>query len=443
MIINLEEVVKGVLIIPLIFFLILNLNLVQAENLGTYPEAIIKYDFSSKNFIVTSNNSADINVQEKCLNKKCSKKIENYVLVDENNNKLILKLDHFESNNQNSVEILSLKYNDNEMKIVSNRFITKDSTNYLNQDLYLGKTRVYLDFNKKTNKTTIRINENGKQSTKTQKGLILGEIIISNDNFYYKLINISKDNNNFIKVNWKQIGCNWRPSNKDKGCQEFGGTFHEGVCSNGDAILGFYFDGNKCIIVSGFGIEGNFNLFMNSKECEEKCLPKPKKIDCSWRPPVNDSNICLTIFGDIYDNEGILENCKGSKNILGYYYNGERCAESRGNEIKDKIKLFSSSKECNEQCVNDEKMYCQADSDCIPSSCCFSWTLGTINKNFAPNCDKVLCIYYPVLFFKKCAKSLCIDNRCNVVQTNKNPDCEIFFRTNQQLDLDTYLIDLD
>ena len=94
----------------------------------------------------------------------------------------------------------------------------------------------------------------------------------------------SNQTNNTINNKSNEIDCNWRPSNIDNGCKEFGGSFVNKKCSNGDAILGYYFDGTRCKMVSGFGVEGNFILF-KSQVLFKRCLARAARPEASRREP--------------------------------------------------------------------------------------------------------------------------------------------------------------
>jgi len=155
------------------------------------PEAIIKYDFISKNLTVIGNSEkVSISKTEKCLNRGCTRKTENYTLVNEYGNKLYLLFQHDKSNVQESIKLLSLKYNSNkEIKI--NKLLIRDSKNELGFDFSNKTASISLDTNKKTNKTKIQ--------TKTKK--INNTVINTNWNIEIKTLNGSLNYNLSHNIN--------------------------------------------------------------------------------------------------------------------------------------------------------------------------------------------------------------------------------------------------
>jgi len=239
------------------------------------PEAIIKYDSTSKNLTVLGNSEkVSVSKIEKCLNKLCTRKTENYTLINEYGNILNLVFQHDKTNLQESFNLLSIKYNsDKENKI--NKILIKDSKNELDLDLSNKTSRISLDTNKKTNKTKVQI-KNKKINNSIINASWNIEIKTVNGSLNYNLTELK--NNNHVLPNGK-IDCDWRPYTDTYGCYGIFGYHRFNNILNKPCVyitiwegpLGYYFDGEKCVDVFGTDIEGNFTLFKDQMECFKAC----------------------------------------------------------------------------------------------------------------------------------------------------------------------------
>jgi hypothetical protein len=231
MIINLREVIKCTLIIPLIFFLVLSINFVRADNIETYPEAIIKYDINSKNFIVMPYDSnTNISFVEKCMDKRCNRKIESYFLINPMGNKLNVAIQHDKSISQDSFNLISLKYNNNKKIKFSNKFLIIDSKRKISSQFSNKTSSVVLDFDKKTNKTKIQIKENKKTNNNVADGMSFIEVRTNKGRLNYNLINegnFKKDDNSNKLIN----NLNFYYCNQDSDC-----TYVINGCCESDII---------------------------------------------------------------------------------------------------------------------------------------------------------------------------------------------------------------
>jgi hypothetical protein len=246
------------------------------------PEAIIKYDSISKNLTIIGNSeNVSVSKIEKCLNRGCTRKIENYTLTNEYGKKLYLLFQHDNYNTQESIKLLSIKYNSNkEIKI--NRLYITDSKNKLYLQFVNKTSSISLDTNKKTNKTKVQI-KNKKINNSVNYNNWNIEFKTSNGSLNYNFSSELKknitltDNDSHVLPNG-QIDCDWRPYTDSNGCYAiFGSPFvqllkdHPKVCIKGEDILGYYYNGKSCNMVSGFGVEGNFTLFKDQMECFHAC----------------------------------------------------------------------------------------------------------------------------------------------------------------------------
>lgn len=127
------------------------------------PEALIKYDSSSKNLIVFGNDSGiTVNETEKCLDKKCSKITENYLLTNSFGNNLTLVFQHGKLLLQDSFNLLTLQYNNDKPIKSAGKLSLIDSKSKLYIQFSNKTAWVSYDFNKKTNKTRIIKFENSR-----------------------------------------------------------------------------------------------------------------------------------------------------------------------------------------------------------------------------------------------------------------------------------------
>ncbi len=144
------------------------------------PEAIINYDSNSKTIIVsTDSNDNTLTKTERCLDKKCSKKIENYFLIDDNGNKLSVSFKHDKSNMQDSFNLQSLEYSDKKIKS-EDKFSIIDSKRKITSQFSNKTLSVVLDFDKKTNKTKIQIKDGKKKNSSVKNGEY--NIVVNADN---------------------------------------------------------------------------------------------------------------------------------------------------------------------------------------------------------------------------------------------------------------------
>lgn len=247
------------------------------------PEITLSLDIKNNELILTSDENSSIkNYTEKCLNKQCIRKIEKYLITNVYNQNLSLELRDTKSKNQNTIEILSLTYNDNKISLKSNKFIIKNLNNEINEEFTYNKTKINIIYNKKKNESRINIQDKNKRVNKKENGLSLINLNIINGNLNYEII---KSNQTIIlnnqRSNPKIIDCDWRPYTDENGCYAIfgnklvnfiiGGKNHSS-CLQGNLLLGYNFNGNSCVSNSGFGLHMNKKLFQNLRECEEECL---------------------------------------------------------------------------------------------------------------------------------------------------------------------------
>jgi hypothetical protein len=68
------------------------------------------------------------------------------------------------------------------------------------------------------------------------------------------------------------IDCYWRPEIGEDGCLNVFGEFaNEFGCTECEAYLGTYFDGEQCVAVSGCEVTEEIILFRTIEECQEFC----------------------------------------------------------------------------------------------------------------------------------------------------------------------------
>jgi hypothetical protein len=69
------------------------------------------------------------------------------------------------------------------------------------------------------------------------------------------------------------IDCYWRPELGEDGCYNVLGEYaNEFGCTECEAYLGSYFDGEQCVIASGCGVTEPIFLFRTVEECEGYCI---------------------------------------------------------------------------------------------------------------------------------------------------------------------------
>ena len=95
------------------------------------------------------------------------------------------------------------------------------------------------------------------------------------DEDQHELLIRAKDNagnTDTSEVIQKLINCNWRPTRGADGCYNiFGHRRTEGGCWSCDAMLGYYYNGELCVSVSGCFIYDSISLFGSREECENVC----------------------------------------------------------------------------------------------------------------------------------------------------------------------------
>lgn len=235
------------------------------------PEAIIRYDYNFKNIIVLGDNrNISINKTEKCLNKKCTLKIDNYALINEYNNSLNIILQHSINNLRDSVTITKIRYNfDKEIKLKLNTFLLIDSKNKLTNQFIDNNQNIITEFNKKTNKTAIKVRENRKTKISNYDGLYFIELETNNGNLNYNLIKDTDLTYPFENYS-STVGCDWRAII----------TGYIPKCVGFEK--GLYFDGNTCRYVHSCQIISNYpsNKRLLTEEecniCEKNSFLNPK-----------------------------------------------------------------------------------------------------------------------------------------------------------------------
>ena len=119
-----------------------------------------------------------------------------------------------------------------------------------------------------------------------------------------------------------KIDCYWRPYTDSDGCYSIfgnklvnfriGGENHT-ACIQGQMVLGYYFDGTNCRMVSGFGVKENFTLFKYETECQNTCVDISREDYCSKE---DDCTYVMIKCNAKYINVKYKDNYKNTNNNL-------------------------------------------------------------------------------------------------------------------------------